>query len=64
MLKKWVGSKAAKNPYFGIFGLENSFFKKIIGFMYFRAQFRSLKKLEKIFWKDKNLKITPNVDFF
>jgi hypothetical protein len=36
--KSGVGSKTAKNHYFGV---ENSFFQKIIGLTYFIARFRS-----------------------
>jgi hypothetical protein len=31
--------------------------------MYFRARFRSEKKLENFFWTDTNLKISPKEDF-
>jgi hypothetical protein len=53
----------AKNHNFGIFGQKNFIFPKIIGFIYFRARFRSRKKLEKTFWMNKNLKISPKEDF-
>ena len=59
----WVSSKTAKNPFFFIFGLEKLFFPKIIWFVCFRARFRSESKLEKIFWTDKNLKVSPKEDF-
>jgi hypothetical protein len=49
-----VCSKTAKKHYFAIFGLENSFFQKIIGFMYFRPRFRSEKKFEKFSGQIKN----------
>ena len=56
-------TKAAKNHYFGIFSLENLIFPKVILFVCFRARFRSEKKLEKTFWTDTNLKVSPKDDF-